>query len=55
MIQFKEISKDFGLEHASSNVHENQKGLEVSGTCHLLVCAVGIDLNGNIRKNTEAL
>jgi hypothetical protein len=49
----------FALEHYIRKIQENKEGLELSGTCHFLVCAVDVNmLNKNtntIKKNTKSL
>jgi hypothetical protein len=50
---------NFALEYDIKNVQENQVGLKLNGTYHLLVYADDIHLlgdnNGAIKKNTETL
>jgi hypothetical protein len=47
------------MEYAPRKVQENQKGMEFSGTHHLLDCDINVNISGEninfIKKNTEAL
>jgi hypothetical protein len=49
---------NFVLEHAIRKVHENQVGMKLNGTHHLLVCADDVNLLGDNsyhKENIETL